>query len=190
MTQKTRTWPLAEAREVAEDLITLLGSTCERIQVAGSMRRLIPMVGDIELLAISKTLPAYVSNPLSGAPLGYILLDTRVAELIAKGILDFRLNKRGSRTFGRWNKLLVHVPSGVPVDLFSTTEENWGMALLVRTGSAPFCVRVMRRLLDLGHHGHAYGGITLKSGQEVSCPTEEEVFQILGWEWIEPPQRE
>ena len=187
---KSRTWPLAEATEVAEELITLLRPNCERIEVAGSVRRQKARVGDVELLAVSKTSPSYLNVRPDRPRLEYVHLDARVLELITKDILRYRLNKKGSRTYGRLNKLLVHVPSGIGVDLFSTTTENWGMSLVVRTGSASFCIQVMSRLKALGHSGHAYGGITLKSGEEIDCPTEEEVFRILGWAWMDPQQRE
>lgn len=191
-TPKSRTWPLAEARGVAEGLLTLLRSACERIEVAGSVRRQRPQVGDIELLAVSKVSPANqqmtFDRPRRIAQVTRYL-DHRVGELIAKGTFDYRLNKLGRRAFGPKNKMLIHVPSGISVDLFSTTAENWGMSLLVRTGSADYCVKVMSRLIALGHRGHAYGGITLQSGEEINCPTEEEVFRILQWPFVAPEQR-
>jgi DNA polymerase/3'-5' exonuclease PolX len=190
MTQKSRQWPLAEAREVADGLIALLGPSCERLQAAGSVRRLKPMVGDLELLAISKTSPANEQLAFDRPRRVVPALDARVGELIATGGLDFRLNKRGSRTYGPLNKLLVHVPSGISVDLFSTTPENWGMALIVRTGSASYCVKVMSRLKALGCRGHAYGGISLPDGTELACPTEEVVYQYLKWPWLDPSKRE
>ena len=175
--QKSRPWLLEEAREVAEDLITLLRPACERIQVAGSIRRNKARVGDIELLAISKVGPAIIH------------LDARVAELLAKGILDYRLNKRGARTYGRLNKLLIHAPSGMPVDLFSTVDKYWGMALVVRTGSREFNIRVMTRFKALGLKGHAYAGVEDLAGPYYDCPTEEDVFRLLQWPYVPPEKR-
>ena len=175
--------------EVAEDLITLLRPACERIQVAGSIRRNKARVGDIELLAISKVAPAFITLGPDKTPLGFIHLEARVSELIAKGILDYRLNKLGRRTYGRLNKALVHTPSGIAVDLFSTRPEYWGMSLLVRTGSPEFNIRVFSRFKALGLKGHAYAGVEDLAGPYYACPTEEDVFRLLQWDYVPPENR-
>ena len=183
-TAKTRTWPLAQATEVAEGLITLLRPACERIEVAGSIRRQKMQVGDIELLIVPRVVMDPPSLWLQRRPLEGLVL-----QLIEQELLGYRLNKNRRRAFGSKNKLLVHVPSGIGVDLFSTTVENWGMSLVVRTGSAEFCVRVMSRFKALGCQGHAYGGVTDQQGKEISCSTEEDVFRLLGWRFRPPEER-
>ena len=183
VTKKSRTWALAEAAEVAEDLIRLLGPDCDRIEIAGSVRRCKPNVGDIELLVIPKTAPTDTLW-LDRTP-----LDKRILEFMVDGILDYRLNKKGIRTYGRLNKLLIHVPSGIGVDLFSTTAENWGMSLVVRTGPAEFCVKMMSRFRALGLKGHAYGGVEDPLGTQLPCPTEEEVFRLARCSYIPPEKR-
>ena len=185
-TPKSRTWPLAEAREVAEELITLLRPACEKIAVAGSVRRRKDQVGDIELLCISKVLS---DLDFFGKSTDYAILDKMLVGIIGDGLLDYRLNRKGSRAFGPLNKLLVHRPSGIGVDIFSTTAENWGLSLLVRTGSRSFNIKVMTRFRSLGMQGHAYGGVTDQHGRDLACPTEEEVFRILQWPFVAPEQR-
>lgn len=187
-TTKSRTWPLAEAREVAEGLITLLRPACERIEVAGSVRRKKELVGDVELLAISKT-SAHGQMTFDRPRKVVSALDVRVGELIAKGVFAYRLNTRGYRTYGDWNKLLTHVPSGIALDLFSATVANYGMSLVVRTGPKDFNIRMMARFRALGLRGHAYGGVTGLDGLEIACPTEEEVFRLLQWAYVAPEKR-
>ena len=182
-TAKSRTWALAEAREVAQDLITLLRPMCERIEVAGSVRRKRPQVGDIELVVVSKEAPStslWLERPR---------LDARTLELIGVGILNYRLNKNGHLAFGLKNKLLIHVPSGIHVDLFSTNMENFGMSWIVRTGPAEFNIKMMSRFISLGMRGHAYGGVTDQHGNELPCPDEETVFHLLGWRYRPPEER-
>jgi len=113
---------LQKARAIAEELKKLLEPACERIEVAGSIRRQKPFVRDVELLCI----PKYV--------VGVDQLDREIGALFVKGVLDYRRNKRGSTVYGGKNKLLLHKPSGIGVDVFSTTEECWPVALVVRTG--------------------------------------------------------
>ena len=188
MTTKQR-HDIRYARVVAEDLVRLLEPYCERIEIAGSIRRERPMVGDIELLCISKVTSSADSFPGMGT--NYFALDETFDTMVKNGtVLEKRLNKLGQPTYGWQNKLMVHVPSGIPVDAFSASEENWGMSQLVRTGPREFNVRVMARFRELGMKGHAYGGVTDQEGNEIACPDEETVFRLLGWDWISPEERE
>lgn len=191
-------WPLDYARQVAEDLRARLSPACERVEIAGSIRRKKPWVKDIELLCIPKVertvnLLGETANELNHLErlLDWLLIcDYRMgSKLISGGLLRKRPNKAGSFTYGPRNKLLVHDPTGIAVDVFTTDERNWGMALLVRTGGAEFNKRVMSRFRKLGMRGHAYGGVTDQEGNEIDCPDEETVFRLLGWAWIPPERR-
>ena len=186
-TPKTR-WPLGHAEVVARELQQLLESACERIEVAGSIRRRKPDVGDIELLCIPKI--ESDRDLLGDVATNYSLLDQRVLDLLYQCVLDYRVSARGTRTFGPLNKLLVHRPSGIPVDIFSTSSENWGMALVVRTGPKEFNIAMMARFQRLGLRGHAYGGVSTADGTEIPCPTEETVFNLLRLAYLPPEERE
>lgn len=186
MTEKQR-WPLAEALAVALHLKAKLAPACFRIEVAGSVRRKRADCGDVELLCIPKP-----SDNLFHTD----ALDEAVSKLLG-GLLPtlaLRPSIKGVTTYGPKNKLLIHLPSGIGVDIFSADVENFGMSLLVRTGSREFNIRVMARLKALGMAGHAYpspgqGGITSHSGEEIACPDEETVFRNLGWPYILPEER-
>ena len=179
-------YPLALAETVATSLITHLVDACERVQVAGSIRRRRQDVGDIELLCV----PLQDQKDLWGNPLpvqhSHDAVTQRVQELISTGFLALRVSEEGKTAFGAQNKLLVHLATGIPVDVFSVPPENWGMALLVRTGPADFCKEVMSTFLTRGMQGHAYGGVT-RNGFEVPCPDEETVYELLGWRY-QPPE--
>ena len=179
---------LSFAREVGEDLVKLLAPHCERIQIAGSIRRQRLQVKDIELLCVSKVLSS--QDLFGGLSTNGYALDLKLNSLVADGsVLKKRPNKAGRYSYGEQNKLLAHVPSGVPVDVFSTTAENWGMSLVVRTGPKEMNIRMMARFRDLGMRGHAYGGVTDQEGNEIKCPDEETVFRLLGWDWVLPERR-
>lgn len=175
-------WPLAEALAVALHLKAKLAPACIWIEVAGSIRRQRPDPADIELLCIPKP-----SDNLFYTD----ALDEAVKALmwIRPPILAVRPGIKGITTYGPKNKLLIHMPSGISLDLFSTDAKNFGMALVVRTGSRDFCVKVMSRLRQLHMRGHAYGGITSSSGEEIDCPDELVVFKNLGWPYIPPEER-
>ena len=178
-------FPLPLAEVTGESLIRMVADTCERVEIAGSVRRQVFEVGDIELLCIPKA----GAVDLFGEPVASeSLLDQRCRELIDRGLLAPRPNKLGATTIGPMNKLLLHRATGIGVDIFATSSENWGMALMVRTGPAGFNVRMMARFRELGMAGHAYGGVT-KGGNELQCPTEERVFELLEWEYLAPWER-
>jgi len=168
---------LERARVIAREVVYWLTPACSRITVAGSIRRQKPQVNDIEILCIPR-----VVN-------GIDQLDRQIKLLISQGELDYRLNRLGRRVYGPKNKLMVHLPSGMAVDIFSTTEENWGMALFVRTGPREWNIRAMSRFRSLGMLGHAYGGISRLDGSLINCPDEETVFRYLGWAYLPPERR-
>lgn len=168
---------LYTARKLAETLKGLLEGSCKRIEIAGSIRRRKPEVGDIELLVI----PRFEN--------GVDMLDKELGNMRFLGILDLRRNKRGSTTYGPKNKLMVHVESGIGVDVFSTTEECWPVALVVRTGGKQTNIRISMAAQERGYEFHAYGsGFSTPNG-EIVCHSEREVFEAVGLPWQEPWER-
>lgn len=116
---------LERAKAIAGNIKAVLESSCERIVIAGSIRRQKRDVGDIELLCI----PKYIA--------GVDRLDAKIQTMIYFDLLGYRLNKLGRKVYGPKNKLLVH-PSGIGVDIFSTDELCWPVALVVRTGGEDY----------------------------------------------------
>ena len=186
-TTTERRWPLAEALPIAQRLRTRLSCACARIEIAGSIRRCKRDVGDVELLAIPR-LTSYQAN-FFGLARAYDHLEEWVKTLIIAGDLAYRPTTHAARTYGKQNKLLIDTVTGMSVDIFSTTAQNWGMALMVRTGPKDWNVRFMARLQQLGCRGHAYSGVTGADGVEHNCPDEETVFRFLGWAYIPPESR-
>jgi len=179
---------LSEARGIAETLRELLQGSCERIKIqgiettaiviAGSIRRHRWDVGDIELLCVPQ---------FSG---GVDQLDRELGALLSRHVLALRRNKRGSTTYGPKNKLMVHVPSGIGVDIFSTTEECWPVALVVRTGGKQTNIRISMAAQERGYKFHAYGsGFSTPQG-EIICRSERAVFEAVDLPYREPWERD
>lgn len=169
---------LEKAREIAKEVRRYLDGSCVRIEIAGSIRRQKPDVGDIELLCI----PRFEGGADS--------LDRRVQGLMFQSILTYRLNKLGRKVYGPKNKLMLHVSSGIGVDIFSTNEECWPVAMVVRTGGKKTNLRIAMAALQKGYQFHAYGsGFSTPSG-EIVCRSEREVFEAVGLPYREPWERE
>jgi DNA polymerase/3'-5' exonuclease PolX len=182
----------AEAHAVATELVGLLADACERIEIAGSIRRRKAEVHDIEIVAIPVIgvsrvgLFEEVAEPFDW-------LANAVGSLVEDGRLQRRavaIHRRdgtvetGER-MGAAYKALVY--RGMPVDLFITDAERWGCIYALRTGPGDWntrlvtdCKRHWRRVED---------GRVLYHNRVVPTPTEEAFFAALGVPWIEPHER-
>lgn len=168
---------LEKAKSIAETIKAILESSCEMIVIAGSIRRRKPDVGDLELLCI----PKYID--------GVDMLDAKIQTMIYFDMLGYRLNKLGRKVYGPKNKLLVHLPSGIGVDVFSTTEECWPVSLVVRTGGKVTNQRISMAAIKKGLRFRAYGrGFTGPNG-EIICHSERQVFETVGLVYHEPWER-
>ena len=171
-----------EALRVASDLIELLVPDCDRIEMAGSLRRGKPEVGDIELVAIPRQVIDLFGHSTRHSL--YILTDiTRKGYRIVKGgdkYIQFEASVRGTK-------------KTVMVDLFLTTPEQWGIIFMIRTGSANFShrlvsSRLMGGMLPVGFS--VRDGFLWSGDQLVKTFEEEDVFKALGTAVIPPGARE
>ena len=188
-------WPFA--MHVAERIVGELGNFCERIEIAGSVRRRRESVKDIEVLAVPRFFAVpkdMLGNPV-GAAADYL---TVYPEAQIKGTLSpwsFRLSKAGHPAFGPLNKLLVYKAATpqcpeIAVDVFTGTAANWGRDLWVRTGPAAWNTACAARAQSLGMRMHAYGPAAFtREGLPVTCPTEEAFARMLRLELPKPEDR-
>jgi DNA polymerase (family 10) len=161
---------LKQAQEIAEMVKTKLSLCCDRIEIAGSIRRLRPFVHDIDIVLV----PAN------------------------QGQLAYRLQQLGT-TKAKGVKIIRIDPSryGVSLDIYMATPETWATLLLIRTGSKAHNIRLCslarRKGLILHADGRGLvhpgdGEIALES--PVPCDTEESIFQELGLAYVPPEKRE
>lgn len=185
---KTAT-PYAEALALAEELRTILAPHCERIEIAGSLRRRKVEIGDIELVAI----PRYeIECNLFGEEVGrHSLLD---GELRAWPPIGSTLAKNGDRykQFS-WGDMTV--------DLFLVTAETWGVQLAIRTGSADFSHWLVTPSYNGGALPPGYyiidGRLARFTGPDrltqrampLPTPEEADLFAFIGLPWIPPAER-
>lgn len=193
MTDK-RKYPSAEALAVAKDLCNRLKPRCERLVVAGSLRRRRSEVGDVEILYIPKfetvEVPAEdMFRPPTPARVDQV--DAFLDWLLEAGVIRMRENIRGSTTWGEKNKLAVHIASGMPVDFFATTEESWFNYLVCRTGPAELNTQICMAAQERGWKWNPYGsGFRRVVTEEVhAVKSEQEVFEFVGLRYLEPWQR-
>lgn len=120
--------PYAKALTKAESLLTLLQPACERIEIAGSLRRQKAEIGDIELVAIARRSPILdMFGQASGSTCDVAAL------LECEGIPRI---KQGRKVDGE--RLKGFMWEGMGVDLFLCEQATWAMCLLIRTGSKAY----------------------------------------------------
>jgi len=176
------------ARAVARGLMAELEPVCERIVVAGSLRREKKMVGDLELLYIPRFEPR--PSPFEFfATLQVNLADEVIARWEACEVLTRRKNKKGVETFGPKNKLMRHVTTGLPVDLFEATPANWWNLLVCRTGPLESNVRIAQAAQARGWKWNSTGEGFSRPGERKAVLIERDVFDFVGLAYLEPPQR-
>lgn len=186
--------PRPLALTVAGQICECLEPFCEKLEVAGSIRRQRPTVGDIEILFIPKLAPdrRTLFTALLGGEVEMIDLAAKVLDsLLLDGYLTKRLNSNGSAMWGDKNKLAVHYASGIPVDFFSTTPENWFVSLVIRTGGKLTNIALASAAKRQGLKLHPYGdGFTnRRTGQRIHCASEKDVFRVAGVPYREPKDR-
>lgn len=182
-------WPLAQAEPIARELAAQLAPACERIEIAGSIRRRRPDVGDIEIVYV----PRWQNDVPDPADFfrhtSVNLADAAIEALERSGVLGRRTNTLGREMFGERNKLMVHLASGMPVDLFATTEDCWWNYLVCRTGGAENNVRIAVAARRRGCKWTPCGSGFLTPQGMAPMHSEEEVFVFAGLPWLPPESR-
>ncbi|HEU5196114.1 MAG TPA: DNA polymerase/3'-5' exonuclease PolX [Methylomirabilota bacterium] len=153
----------AIARQVGEALRAQGG--VERLEIAGSLRRMKETVKDIDLL-VTSTEPARVIRTLTTLP--------SIVEVLAQGP----------------TKASVRHQDGLAIDLRVVEPEALGAALQYFTGSKEHNVKVREMAVRKGLRISEYGVFNDATGAHVAGATEEEVYATVGLPWIPPELRE
>ncbi|MCM8830393.1 MAG: DNA polymerase/3'-5' exonuclease PolX [Candidatus Omnitrophica bacterium] len=156
--------PLATALKVVREVINPLFAIAESISPAGSLRRMKETIGDIDILATGEE---------TGDIIEAFVRQAYVKEVIAKG--DTQASVRTSY-------------ENLQVDLRVVEKESWGAALLYFTGSKAHNIKLRGLAKDRGLKISEYG--VFKGTKKIAGKTEEDVYKVLGIEWIPPELRE
>jgi DNA polymerase/3'-5' exonuclease PolX len=167
---------LAEAKEIAWNIKNQLAPHCERIEIAGSIRRHKPEVGDIEIVCI----------PKSTVEADFFSTETCRSQDWIRAAYHIGTVIKGHPIDGKY--IQFQHSAGINVDLFLATPENWGLILAIRTGSADYSHNV----LACGWVKHGYKsieGMLCKGFHKIPVREERHLFQIAGVPWAEPWNR-
>ncbi|MDO8513940.1 MAG: hypothetical protein Q7S50_00125 [bacterium] len=162
-------FPYAEALEIASAVLEQLRSHCIRIEIAGSIRRKKPMVGDIEIVAIPK--------PYS----------TGMFEDGLASVVNQWEKVKGEMIYGKVKYTQRILPEGIKLDLFFLEESNWGHLFAIRTGSDEYSKMLALRWTQRGFKSD--GGYLFRDGERYESREEADLFKIVGLPYAEPEDR-
>jgi DNA polymerase (family 10) len=137
----------------------------DKISEAGSVRRRRETFRDLDLIATSKD-PAALTDAFTRLPW--------VVETAAHGE----------------TKATVLSSDGLRFDLRVVPPESYGNLLQHFTGSKDHNVALRERAVKQGLSVSEYSITVVESGEELRYPSEEEVYERLGYQWIPPELRE
>jgi DNA polymerase (family 10) len=159
---------LSFAERAAEELVAYLSAVpgVEKITPAGSLRRAKETVGDLDLL---------VTGPGAAEALEKFVVHPRAQEVLGKG------PNKASIKFGL---------EGLQVDLRALATESYGAALLYFTGSKEHNIVLRSRAQKMGLTLNEYALARLDDESAVASATEEDIYKVLGLDWIPPELRE
>ena len=130
---------------------------------AGSVRRMKETIGDIDYIVAASD-PEPVMDFFTKMP--------EVQEVIGRGPA----------------KAFVRLAGGIDADLLVVPEESWGSALQYFTGSKEHSVELRKIAIARGLRLNEWG--VFKGEKRVAGATEEDVYKMLGLQWVPPEMRE
>lgn len=169
--------PLAKARALANQIVDVIRPVCDRIEIAGSIRRKKVDCGDIEVCCVPKARYNLFGEAFyqSGS----------IEDILFLAGYHFTKNGEHMKQFDL----------GVcMVDLFITTPAQWGAILVIRTGPQEFSQRLVT---SKAHGGYMPSYLQEKDGRIVhretgkmlDTPEEEDYFRVIGLDYIPPEKR-
>ncbi len=158
---------LNKALEVGETVVAALRAhpSADRVELAGSARRMVDSVKDIDIVATASNPPALL------AALGEIGLVEQAA---------------GTEN----NTARARTHTGLNIDLRVVEPDQFGNVMQHLTGSKNHNMALREAVVRRGLHVSEYGVLDDATGETHRCATEEEVYALLGLPWIPPELRE
>jgi len=152
---------LPKVKEIWEKLRNL--KEVEKVDVAGSIRRMKETIGDVDFLVIS-------NKP--------------------EKVMDFFVSLPGvEKIWGKGEtKSSVRMREGFDMDLRVLPKRSYGAALQYFTGSKEHNIALRKIAIEKGLKLSEYG--LFKGEKMLAGEKEEEIYQKLGMEWIPPELRE
>jgi DNA polymerase/3'-5' exonuclease PolX len=197
--------PLDSALPIAESIAEALAPFCQNLQVAGSVRRRVAQVHDVEIVAVprlAKLQAALFDDVLPSDP-PVSLLHEHLEDREHAGTVRRRRDRNGRTFWGPSDKRMLWrygaaSTDWIAVDLFGATPETLGAKLALRTGPAELSKRLVTPKAKGGllpndlefRSGGLYRYVGAPARRVfVPTPDEETLFRELGLPYTAPEHR-
>ena len=153
------------AKPFAEELKSYLQSyeSVLNVEVAGSYRRKKETVGDLDILVVADNWEAVTE---------WFVKYEKVKEVVSKGP----------------TRSTVILRNDLQVDLRSVAKESYGSALHYFTGSKAHNIKIRKMAVERGWKINEYG--VFEGQKRLGGESEEELYKLMGMQYIEPELRE
>jgi DNA polymerase (family X) len=158
---------LNKALGIGDEIVEALRAhpASDRVELAGSARRLVDSVKDLDIIATASDAPALL------------------AAFAALDVID-------SASSPGENAARARTHNGLAVDLRVVAPDQFGNLLQHFTGSKQHNMALREASVRKGLHVSEYGVLDDASGETHRCASEEDVYALLGLPWIPPELRE
>jgi len=174
---------LSLAQNLAQRLVEHVSPAMARVEIAGSIRRQKPVVGDIELVGITDDQEKLVA----------LLRDMgQTIKPGVPGIVPWD-PKPGSKY------IRVRLSEGMNLDFFLAKPDNWGGLFMMRTGSGAgldgnpfngFIPGIFSRFKKLSGGGRMTDCMpTMPTGEQLPLAEETDFFDLLEMDFVPPEER-
>jgi len=164
---------LQKAETIAMGVVLNLKPCCDRIEIAGSIRRRKPIVHDIDIVCIPENQGHFIQA----------------------------LKAMGKIEMGGEKLIRVKLPS-IMLDVYIASPSTWATLLLIRTGSKEHNIKLCSRAKSMGMKLHADGsglfrlqenfgifGPMAPREERIAGDTEQSIFEALKLQYLEPEKR-
>jgi DNA polymerase (family 10) len=167
---------ISEAAGVAEEIMAALAAVpgCERVDVAGSLRRMRETIGDVDILVATGGTTGGRGTADSAPLMAAFVALPLVAEVVASGP----------------TKTSIRTGTGLQVDLRVVPVRSWGSAMQYFTGSQAHNIRTREIAVRAKLKLSEYGLFRVEDDELLASGSEEEVYARLGLPWVPPTLRE
>lgn len=178
---------LTDAQAAATEIVAALNPVCDRVEVAGSIRRGKPHVGDIDICVIEGGGPNLFDTNSS-------TIDDVLRVMAEAGRIVMQKDGPRLKSF-----LFDRGGSVIAVQIWITLPEEWGVRIAMVTGPAEFSHKFVTPNV---HGGYLRDGLKVDQlrvheyvngkdvGKLLDTPTEREFFEkATTCGWIEPHAR-
>ncbi len=161
---------LNKALDIGDGIVEALRAhpASDRVELAGSARRLADAVKDLDIIATASDPPALLA--------AFAALDV---------IESSEMSSHPPQNAAR-----ARTHTGVSVDVRVVEPDQFGNLLQHFTGSKAHNMALREAAVRRGLHVSEYGVLDDATGETHRCATEEEVYALLGLPWIPPELRE